>query len=72
MQQLIETIFAAGPGAKPYYIAHTDWLDNVEPEEIEEIYREYSGKYRAALSEIEELMGKPQRSLESDGEWIRS
>ena len=72
MQKLIETIFAAGPSAKPYYLARTGWLDDAEPEKVEQIYREYSGKYRAALSELEELMDKPQRSLESDREWIRS
>lgn len=51
-------------------LAHTEWLSDVSPDQLEGIYREYSAHYTKAKSQIEDLIGPPSYRLPEDRTWF--
>jgi hypothetical protein len=70
VRDLVERLMAAAPGAKRHYLSHTDWLDDVDPEELGALYEEYSVKFRSALGDLRSFLGSPDKSLPADRDWF--
>ncbi|MCX7423542.1 MAG: hypothetical protein NT013_28960 [Planctomycetia bacterium] len=68
MKGIVQRLIQAGTAIE--HLEHTGWLDELTPEELEELYASYREKFRGALQTVRAEFGDPSYSLPANTDWF--
>ena len=71
MRQDLERMIASGED-EDLSLAHTPWLEDPSPEDLEALYADYRLRHAVSTQEIVSVLGVPQKSLEQDADWFET
>jgi hypothetical protein len=70
MRAIVEQLLASADAESNHDLAHSDWLEDARPEEIEGLYDEFRVRYAMALEELVGLLSQPDRAASNDRAWF--
>ena len=67
---LVTALLAGAKDGATHSLAESGWLSNVTPEQLRELYADYSRRFITARTELAAMLGETSHNLPSDRPWF--